>query len=1094
MRVTRLEVFGFKSFMERLVLPLEGGITGVVGPNGCGKSNIVDALRWVLGETRAKNLRGGILEDVIFNGTDKLRPLGLAEVSLTLRATGPDFFSDLMPDESELVDLEASAEEPAPIAVASERESSEEDRPRLTVIQGNLGQGTETRLLECDIPLPKQKKPEANATLLTRFAWLKSANEVQVTRRLYRSGESEFFVNRVPCRLKDLKDLFRAVGLGAKAYTIVAQGEVGRIITAKPEERRLILEEAAGVVGFRDKITAASRRLEETELNISRIDDIVKEVAKQVVMLKRQAARAESRAELKSQIALLERMLFQDKIKESMDSRVELEARRADVLREEESAELELSRVQAEEESARGGLMQIDVEGDALRSQMESIQEEINARARQRGERTSRMAELRAFILSSDAELKKLRRSGETFAARRTALSSDAASLDAEAGALTMKIAELKGNFSSSVNELREKSVESNNFLRSAEIEASELKAGFLAAKAELKVVEEQLVALDPVAELRASSGAESSEPLLIDGIAVPAELRSALQAVLGEKAGFIVSRAPLKLASEVMGRAGGADLSARGVGVIGSRQGLDASVANETNFAFPRLYDLLTIDESTRLIAFELLRDVYLAESYEDAIKFFSEISPGSNLTIVTKAGEVVSSHMFYSLRHEGGIVHLKHRARELRTISTELEAKLSEAVERVQALKGSSAALAADLARAETELREREKAASSFEETRAGVIGRSGSLRTSLSQVDEDMKVIAADIERAESKRAELESEELRLREELAAALPEDETRLQERIKELRASYSALDGSRREGREKLSELAEAFSEARRRVDGARSRSSDLALEIQKLGLEEQNLRDRVLAEYGTELWAELSESAPMASRLGADEFESAREEVSKLKARIIREGDVDPESIGRYQEENTRLEELESQRADLKSAADTLKKTIEKLTETSVERFLTVFKGVRSNFSKLVPKLFGGGKADLELLDPQNPLESGVEIIARPPGKKLKSLELLSGGEKALCATALIFAMFLERPSPLCVLDEVDAPLDEANLARFLAMIREMSSKTQFIMITHDKQSMTAADQLVGVTMQEPGASKILTVSLQEAYSQVA
>ena len=217
-------------------------------------------------------------------------------------------------------------------------------------------------------------------------------------------------------------------------------------------------------------------------------------------------------------------------------------------------------------------------------------------------------------------------------------------------------------------------------------------------------------------------------------------------------------------------------------------------------------------------------------------------------------------------------------------------------------------------------------------------------------------------------------------------------------------------------------------------------------------------------------------------------------RQKLLQVRNRIVREGEVDPSTIDLYEEENARLEPLMAQKSDLEDASATLRQTIERLTKASEKRFLATFEAVRANFERLVPRLFGGGKADLELTDPTNPIQSGVDIIVRPPGKKPKSLELLSGGEKALCATALIFAMFLERPSPLCVLDEVDAPLDEANLLRFLEVVQEMSQHTQFLMITHNKQSMAVSNALVGVTMQEPGASSVITVSLQEALQQVA
>ncbi|RIL06153.1 MAG: hypothetical protein DCC75_11050, partial [Proteobacteria bacterium] len=305
MKVARIEIFGFKSFLDRLILPIQPGLTGVVGPNGCGKSNIVDALRWVLGETRASSLRGTSLEDVIFNGTEKLRPLGLAEVTLTLKASERDFFSDLLvslgrtqEQVPELV-LGAALDSGSALEVAAPDTQPAEHgtlvrsgRPNLRVISGALDPQHQPESSEpsLDESMPENELLESGATpeleappetaMLTRYAWLKSVEEVQITRRLYRSGESEFFINRVPCRLKDIKELFRVAGLGARAYTIVAQGEVSRIVTSRPEERRLIIEEAAGVTGFRDKIAAANRRLEETATNISRIEDVIKEVTR----------------------------------------------------------------------------------------------------------------------------------------------------------------------------------------------------------------------------------------------------------------------------------------------------------------------------------------------------------------------------------------------------------------------------------------------------------------------------------------------------------------------------------------------------------------------------------------------------------------------------------------------------------------------------------------------------------------------------------------------------------------------------------------------------------------------------------------------
>ena len=326
------------------------------------------------------------------------------------------------------------------------------------------------------------------------------------------------------------------------------------------------------------------------------------------------------------------------------------------------------------------------------------------------------------------------------------------------------------------------------------------------------------------------------------------------------------------------------------------------------------------------------------------------------------------------------------------------------------------------------------------------------------------------------------------------MAAAVPDSDNALHAELRELNLKYQELDQGRRAGRDKLSAAAEAVDLKRRELDSQRAKANHQELDRQKLELEIGNLRQRIHTEYGPEVEQLILSDESSSGTIDDQQRHDLEAEAEDLRAKILREGDVDPTSIQRYAEESKRLADLTAQKVDLEEAQKTLKRTIEKLTETSLHRFQTIFEAVRKNFTELVPRLFGGGKGDLQLTDPSNPLESGIDIIARPPGKKLKSIELLSGGEKALCAPALIFGMFKERPSPLCVLDEVDAPLDEANLARFLGLVKEMSDRTQFILVTHNKASMAVADQLVGVTMQEPGASKTITVSLQEAYSQVA
>jgi chromosome segregation protein len=359
----------------------------------------------------------------------------------------------------------------------------------------------------------------------------------------------------------------------------------------------------------------------------------------------------------------------------------------------------------------------------------------------------------------------------------------------------------------------------------------------------------------------------------------------------------------------------------------------------------------------------------------------------------------------------------------------------------------------------------------------------------RAILEQLDQDGQRAQEQVEELQSHADDLRHEAAVVEEDIEAleALVDDAD--DEDGEVVVAELSCADQERRNHREVLARVSEELMQVRSELDRTRAANARFEIELQKIQVERQSVCERFIAEQGTEEFQRLAEMGAPEERLSADDKQQLQGRVTQLRNRIVREGEVDPSSIEQYEAEKERLDGIVRQKEDLERAATTLKESLQRLTATSEERFLATFQAVRRNFSRLVPSLFGGGAADLSLSDPTKPLESGVDISVRPPGKKLKSIDLMSGGEKALCATALIFAMFLERPSPLCVLDEVDAPLDEANLQRFLKVIREMSASTQFLMITHNKASMAAADTLVGVTMPTPGASKLITVSLKEA-----
>lgn len=1167
MQISRLEIFGFKSFMDRLILPVEPGVTGIVGPNGCGKSNIIDALRWVLGETRAKSLRGGTLEDVIFNGTDKLRPLGLAEVSITLRSSDKNFFEDLISPGLE-AELFAEEEERKALAEleaiegavpANSNEDRSEDladagtveglepvaergangRPLLKVIQGQLLEATSAREgvnallsdyaglnLPAEDILEEASEDEAEsqtstniagvsaetssaisqaATLLHRFSWLKATNEVQVTRRLYRSGESEFFINRVACRLKDLKELFRAVGLGARTYTIVAQGEVSRVVTARSDERRRILEEAAGVQGFRERIVAANRRLEDTDNNIARLEDVLKERNRQVNSLKRQAARARNRQALKEELSGIEETLYRDDFFELREREQALHILHTGAEQEQQRLSSALSLGQAEEEEARSMLGLVDIEGDELRLRIDNIKEELNSRARQRSDKLSRIKELKAYCLSKETELRRIEERRAVFADRRQEHQETIeecrereADLQDNLDAIDLSAEELIASLRQQLQILRPQ-------FKLKEQELRSLREQKISKTSTFEAINAQLIAASPIQQLKKTLNEESflalkesteDSCLLIDGLSVPESYTRAVQAVLEERAAFLVTEKPYEVARQFASKLDEIETSSAaacpGLGVF--RAG-SASISGTGNVPFRRLIDELEVTERCRKATAKLLNDVYVAESLEPALRFFEE-EADSEITIVTLRGEIVTACSYYSFQHKAGLVQLKQKRDALQHELAELEShheilqievaaleveieqkdhKLQNLGEQIEQEKQKKRDLDRDLDTVRHQLSTEERLLEQLTQDEEKVTLYEGEIKLAIEEYQEELLIVEDELESMHS---------------------DDEREMHEELRTLNENYLELDERRSRQRRALSEQVQAVEKIRRELEGIKNRVSKAALDMQRVELEREALKERVTYAYGEELFVRISRE-PEEGENGRIEESlrlENREQAQKIRARIQREGDVDPESIERLDEELKSLNELNIQKEDLEKAALTLRRTIGRLRETSELRFMETFARVEKNFSRLIPRLFGGGRGALELSDPANPLESGLEIIARPPGKKLKSIELLSGGEKALCATALIFALFLERPSPLCVLDEVDAPLDDANLVRFISLVKEMSSKTQFLVITHNKITMAASDQLAGVTMEQPGASRVLSVSLQEALDHVA
>jgi chromosome segregation protein len=1140
MRAERLDIFGFKSFMERLVLPLESGITGVVGPNGCGKSNIIDALRWVLGETKASSLRGDTLEDVIFNGTESLRPLGLAEVSLVIRADKDSLYQDILGyyEEIETDRAEAAAQLPtigdAPVNAdtieskidTSEARAGEENAG--TAEQTQDQEGVEVGAHETEVDTDQQitlaSEPAntdapavSQAEVLTadlaadikaslaKYAWLQGASEVQVTRRLYRSGESEFFLNKVPCRLKDIKEFFRVVGLAARGYTIIAQGEIGRIITAKPDDRRVVIEEAAHISGFRENINAVSKRVEDTRAQVVRLDDVIKEVTRQVASLKRQAARAVARAEIKEQLKVAERELHTDTFLRIQNKVAESAARAVELEREEGVALGAWEEARTLEQNSRESGNRFDAEVDLLRVQSEQLRDELSKRSRELGAKESRLRELNSVVSARTAEIQRLEDRKNVLVSRRNESQSALDRLQAQAkeiedglSSIDLSGEEEIGRLTGEISQLREDQRTKEKVIR-------ELRDKLVSAQSRREALQAQLTAASPVNQLKRALGGEFKMPpevtgdikLLVDGIKVPDQYTKALQAVLAERASFVVVEDVSKVArsfQEMVLKADPQNKKGIGLGLFARVPTVSPVEGVEGAFeGVSRLLSHIETQEWSQGLVERLLANVWVADDLDTALKFSeakaSQGEPPEDLVVVTRTGDLLSPWSFYSLRHEGGIIQVKSKVDEASQVIEENQGLYDSVAQERDAIVGRlheserrHAELVRSIQQAQARLRE--------------LSNRQGEIRGRLQSEARMLQQLENDVQRIEPQSEELASQITNIQQAVVEVELEIETLRQRDNSELELSYEEVTQALREVEEKRRGVRDAFSRILRDLDmkrqaheAARDRLMRERMTCERIKGELTSAQNLVIESCGEEVLQTLIGTEHGVLLLAQEARRELEGRVLGMRQRLEREGEVDPACIEQYEVENKRLEDLITQREDLVRAIETLSTTLVELTEACARRFIQTFELIKKNFAIFGPKLFGGGSAELCMSEPEKPLESGIEIIVRPPGKKPKSIDLLSGGEKALCAIALVFSMFMVRPSPLCVLDEVDAPLDEANVHRFVSFIKEMSARTQFLMITHNKASMAAADTLVGVTMPQPGASKILTVSLQDA-----
>jgi chromosome segregation protein len=1179
LHVKKVEIHGFKSFPDKTTLELTPGITVVVGPNGCGKSNISDAIRWVLGEQSARYLRGTRMDDIIFSGTANRKPLSFAEVSATL-------------DNSD---------------------------NRLSI----------------------------------------DYQEVTVTRRIYRNGDSEYLLNRRPCRLRDIAELFMDTGIGKEAYSFIGQGRVEEILNARPEERRQIFEEAAGILKYKNRKREAERRLAETAENLLRVSDIIGELSGQLVPLSAQAQTARRYLDLRGELKLLEvNLMVHDAT--DMDRRLsELETRSTaarDELVEKQAAitkkevdlaerqlaldaeQEELDRLQRELQNLTSGLEKVQgkiavnaEKKKGLERQVEltlkSLAEEEAARSRVLAESEGTRQAMEAAALAveetageldaAEAELAAAESSPEARRARECReeleawlpglrrLQSEYDRLCIETEQLAergerllpeqedrcAKQAELEKNRSLLREEKKKIGFELSRFDRELtaqtaareklDLKVRDLEEKCLVSRKRSEDTEAEIKLLKQLDEAMAGyyqgvktvlgAGADRLSGIIgtvADILRVPPTYVTAVEAALGPALQNLVTEddSAAKQAIAFLKKTRGGRATFLPLNLLTRRRG-EAVPPELTGFDgyLGTAADVVETEPRFAVVVDNLLSRVHLARDLEVAVPVAKALRFSDR--VVTLEGDVVMPGGAMSGgadRRQGGVLsrrkerqkleeELQSRRRELSLLERSLAevknlipavaeetARLEEArrqgqlslsvlIREEELLAGQAESAAAALARLQAEadtlavqLEESQeamtKAAEELDRGQAGegvlrrelarlqgmldaqeqekrsLRNRCTELRVRMARLqkqqefrEEETGRHTAELERSATRKKAREEEIRGYRTdilELAGRMEEDRDKtavLEKYRSELLTGFLAREKAQKELATAQREEMEMLRQAEKELSSLERRQARTEMEREKAAMELQAVQDRLQNNWQLDFEAAKRLAQAVSDRAEVLEVAArAREEINAL-------GTVNLGAVDEHKRVLERVEFLEGQRRDLLEGEKDLKRIIREIDGRMGEKFVASFAVINQKFEEVFKELFGGGRAQLRLTDPGNILETGIEIVAQPPGKKLQQLSLLSGGEKALTAIALLFAFLKVRPAPFCVLDEIETALDEANLAKFNEFLRKLSAGSQFILISHRKRTMEQANILYGVTMEESGISKIVSVRLR-------
>ncbi|MEK7476472.1 MAG: AAA family ATPase [Candidatus Coatesbacteria bacterium] len=963
--IKRLELSGFKTFVRRTTLNVDAGMTGIVGPNGCGKSNIIDAVRWVLGEQSAKALRAARMEELVFHGSEREKPVGMAEVTLTL--------------------------------------------------------DNESGVLS------------------------KQGPEISLTRRLYRSGESEYLINRSPVRLKDITDLILDTGITTGAYVIMEQGKIDSVLTARPTERMALFEEAAGVMRYQQQKEEAERKLAATQQNLVRVADIVHELKRQLDSLERQAKAAEQYQEMRKRVQDLR---ARARAVELARGKAGLEAAEAEAAGAHRTAEAGRAVVAERAATLRAGRERLEGletrvreieaglararEGNvAVRSQLEALRLKLSQAVIHREERERSLGEALASQEKVTAKAATAREEASKEESRLTQVRVELEEFMAEVKKLEESLASARSDLAGKRQALGTQADRLHQQPDSADREGA-LKTPIDEFRQHVPGLEWPLIRIFQAGETRGLA-LQAALGALADAAVV--ETWAQAEALL--KAWREQREAPLTLVVlEAMPEPGPRrELPA---GAIGWADEVVACPPKFASLARAILGDVAVFEDER--IAAVLPGGSHVSSSgvkvYEPGIVWW----PGSLPASAASTGTELAMLLAAAVRELGGI--------EARIV--ELEADLAEA-------RRFESAARIEQVRLEQSLSGRLGERESLEETATESAKRASRLQEDIAALAAEQAAIEADLHAREDAHGVERRREDELTGQLFAA-QDDRARV-------RDTMAPLEDEVEDARAKLDEAQQAVLAAEGLVQEARTRF------------------ELVRHDFEGEFGADTSRLDELAGQPLTDEESS---QLGKLEHRLAEMGEaVNLLALDEFKDLGERHAEYQRQIEDLRASREKLQRAIYRLDRESERRFERTFTTIRENFHTMFRRLFGGGEADLKLVETEEK-ERGIEIEAKPPGKRTQSIALLSGGEKALTSTALLFALYMTKPSPFCFLDELDAPLDDANTDRFMKILKEFNGTTQFILITHNKHTMELADSLYGITMEDPGVSKVVSVRL--------